>query len=131
MWISRLVQQVACGQDISRGEIGLHFCEISESPRIIVLRRAIRKPGDDEIVVLSVEPLEEPNLPFLQRTGKGDSWDEAVELQPILVLHGRNEVRRSKTEMVISNPSLDVQHAARTLTVFRRIPARFRADGSD
>src|ERR1700758_3379921 len=115
MWVSRPIQQIARSQNIPRGEVRLHFCEVSKSPRIVVLCRAIRKAGDDEIVVLSVEPLKEPNLPFLQRTGKGNSRDEAVELQPILVLHRRNEVRRSKAEVVVSDPGLDVQHAARTL----------------
>ena len=101
--IVEMVYQQAGGDDVTAGDIGLHFGQVADAQKVTVVGIG-GEFGEDSVVVFAVESIVEPHLPFPQRAGKSQARQELVELPPSLVLKGRNEIGGEKVEVIIANP---------------------------
>ena len=87
--------------------------------------------GDDEVVVLTIERVEEPHFAGANRAGERDARRPLVEGNAVLVLQRGNEIGGDDVELVVADAGVQAENAAGSFAVFRRLAAGFDFDGAE
>src|SRR5262249_18417191 len=129
MLCSRAVEEVARRQDVGLSNVELGLGEIAYSPERIAVGTP-RQFAHYVQLVLAVRCVEEPGPLFHQRPGNGHPGRPVIEIHSLAILNRGKEISGVEPVSVVPYSCPEIQHATRSLAVFRRIPAVLQVDGT-
>ena len=115
--IVKVVGQKAAGENVAAGDVGLKLGEIAEAPDVIVVG-IDGQCNVDEIVVLAVEGVVEPDLSLLDGAGESEARQELVEAPSMFVLQGGKKIGGGEAEMIVADAGVEAEQAAGAFAIF-------------
>ena len=107
----------------------MHLRQVAHPPEVIRIR-VVGQLGDDEVVVFSIQGIEEPYLTFSNWARNGEPGRPLIQGDAFLVLQRRNEVGGEKAIVVVSDSAVQAEHAAWAFSILSGLTAGFYLDGT-
>src|SRR5579862_1816103 len=112
-----MVYQEAGRQNVAVRDVALKFRQIAQAQNVIVVL-SDGEFGVDDVLVLTIESVIEPDFSFLDRAGKRETRQKLIEAPSVLILRRRNEIRRPEAKVIVADPRIQRQQTCRTFTRF-------------
>src|SRR5438552_3824671 len=116
MVIMQAVYQETGGHDVATSHIGLQLRDIAEAPDSIRIFAAWQF-GNHDIVVFTVQSIEEPDFALLYWPGNGETWVHLVEGPAFFLLEGRKKICRGETVVIVANSGLKCENPCGSFAV--------------
>ena len=128
--IVKIIGQEAGGHDVAGGEVRLQLDQVVDAPDAVEVGTVGQLLGD-VVVVLAVERIEKPHLPFVNGAGHGVDGRPAAERDAFDILRRGNEVGREEAEVIVAHAGVQGHHAAGTFAELGRFATGGDCDGAE